>query len=264
MGPENIAMRTYVASLLEKNLREGSRGFMEYRKIDVEANPFSQPNGSARVKIGETEVVAGVKFEVGTPFPDTPDEGVLITTMELSPIASEEFEPGPPSSESIELARVVDRALRESKMIDMGKLCIEPREQVWMVYVDIYVINDDGNLFDASFIAAVTALKNAVLPKYDKKEKKVDHMDRTKETLPIDEKKVPFLITFSKINGYMFVDANTKERSVEDCRLSIAMIGDNLCAMQKGGEGPISEAEVLKLIDEAADLSKKLKKQLKW
>ncbi len=64
---------------------------------------------------------------IGTPFADTPDKGVLSTNAELIPMGSPNFEAGPPDEHSIELARVVDRGIRESEMIDLEKMCIENR-----------------------------------------------------------------------------------------------------------------------------------------
>jgi len=90
-------------------------------------------------------VFAGVKLEIGTPYPDTPDEGGLMINTELIPLSNPEFESGPPGIQAIELSRVVDRGIRESKAIDMKKLCIEPKEKVWTVIVDIIPINDEGN-----------------------------------------------------------------------------------------------------------------------
>ena len=51
-------------------------------------------------------------------------------------------------------------ASARAQMIDLEKLCIEPRKEVWMNFIDIYVLDYDGNLFDAAFLGAVAALKS--------------------------------------------------------------------------------------------------------
>jgi exosome complex component RRP42 len=76
-----------------------------------------------------------------------------------------------PGFEAIELPRLVDRAIRESGMIDFEKLCIKEGELVWTVIIDVYPINDDGNMIDASNIAAVAALHNTFMPEIDEMEK---------------------------------------------------------------------------------------------
>ena len=79
-------------------------------------------------------------------------------------MAGRKYEPGPPSPESIELGRVVDRGIRESGCIDMESLCIVPGEKVWGVMIDIHVMSDQGNIFDACGLAAIAALRTAVVP----------------------------------------------------------------------------------------------------
>lgn len=44
--------------------------------------------------------------------------------------------------------------------LDTSQLCIQSRKAAWGLYLDAYVLNDDGNVLDAIAIAAVAALKN--------------------------------------------------------------------------------------------------------
>ena len=115
----------YLLELAKKGLRIDKRKPDHYREIFIEKNPIEKPEGSARVKIGKTDVMVGVKMDVGEPFPDKLDEGILITGAEFSQLASSTFEGGPPREDSIELARVVHRGIRESGAIDTKKLCIK-------------------------------------------------------------------------------------------------------------------------------------------
>ncbi|MBT3583088.1 exosome complex protein Rrp42 [Candidatus Woesearchaeota archaeon] len=258
---ENSNLKDYLSKLLKKKIREDGRKPFDYRKISVETGILSQANGSARVKLGDTEVLAGVKIGAGTPYPDGPADGTLMVNSELSPIASDRFESGPPSPASIELSRVIDRAIRESGTIDVSKLCIKSGEKVWMVFVDVYPINDDGNLFDIGLIAAMAALKNARMPKYDEKTEQVNHRELTKDKLPINEE--PVMCTFGKLDGEIFVDSTEREELVMDSRLSIGITKKgNICAMQKGGEGTITSSEMMDMIKKAQELSKDLRKNL--
>src|SRR3990167_7617811 len=131
-------LRSHIISLLNADTRLDGRKLTEYRTpIEVEYGVVKTAEGSARVKIGDTEVIAGVKMEVGEPYPDTPDEGTLIVGAELIPLSNPDFESGPPSIEAVELSRVVDRGLRESHAVDFGKLCIKKGEKVWTILLDI-------------------------------------------------------------------------------------------------------------------------------
>src|SRR3989338_6019489 len=123
-------LKPYMTELLAKGKREDGRKPFDYRDIKIETGIIARANGSARVLIGKTEVLVGVKLDVGVPFPDSPESGVLMVNAELLPLASPSFEFGPPSKDSIELSRVIDRGIRECHAIDLDKLCIKPEEKV--------------------------------------------------------------------------------------------------------------------------------------
>ncbi len=256
----NDGLRDYIISLLNKSSRMDERSLLEYRQpIKIELNVSKNAEGSARVSIGETEVIAGIKLGVGAPFPDTPNEGVLMVGAELLPLSSPEFESGPPGVKATEIAGIVDRGIRESGMIDVEKLAIKKGELVWMVFLDVYTINDAGNLIDASALAAVAALKNSVLPKLDGDN--VLFGQHTKEKLPL--KKVPITCTLYKINDKILLDVNEKEEKVVDSRLTIAISEKNqIHALQKGGNKGLTIDEIEIMIDIAQEKTKELRKLL--
>lgn len=234
--------RDYIVDLARQGKRADARSLDQYREISVEPGWTKTAEGSAMVKIGNTQVLAGVKLQKGEPYPDTPESGVLIVNVELVPLASPTFEPGRPDENAIELARVVDRGIRESEAIDLDELVITPSEEVWMVFVDIYVLDQDGNMIDTSALAAVSALWNVKPPESE---------DWKLQRFPISKK--PVTTTMAKINGKLMVDPCLDEESVMDARISMATTEDgNLCAMQKGGVGTLT----LEDIDEAYRLAR--------
>lgn len=252
--------RDYIISLLQQGERIDGRKFYEYRNISVETGKFEKAEGSALVKIGNTQVLVGVKLGIGEPYPDSPDMGVLTTSAELVPLASPTFEPGPPDENAIELARVVDRGIRESECIDFEKLCIVEGEKVWIVFVDIHVLDYDGNLFDASSLGAIAALLNAKFPKLE--DDRIIYSEKTNQGLPIIEK--PIETTFAKIDNKIVLDPNLDEELVMDARLTIATTEKGeYCALQKGGSGTFSQEEILEIIDVSIEKSKELRKFLR-
>ncbi len=247
-----------IAQLMSKGKRLDGRGLTDYREIKVEMGVVEKAEGSARVLLGKTEVLVGVKVEVGTPFPDTPNEGVLTVNAELVPLASPTFEPGPPNENAIELARVIDRGIRESKAINLEKLCLEPGKKVIVVFVDVYVLNHDGNLIDASAISALAALVNTKMFKYEIEGEEV----KVKPGYtPLPMQNYPIAITFAKIDGTLAVDPWLEEEQVMDARLTITIEKDGkICAIQKGGTGyftteQISEAAKI-AIEKASEIRK--------
>ncbi len=253
-------MKEHILKYITKGLRYDCRKMDEYRPITITYGVSHMAEGSARVRIGNTEVVAGVKLGVEEPYPDTPAQGNLMVNAELTPMSSPLFETGPPGEQATELARVVDRGIRETKAIDLAKLCIKEKEKVWSVMIDICTINDAGNLLDASALAAIAALRDAVFPEIDD-EGNIDYAKKTNKKLPLVQ--TPVEVTVVKIGSQTLIDPASDEEAVIDARLTVAFNDkDMLCAMQKGGETPLSADEIMSMIDLAQEKAKELRKKL--
>jgi exosome complex component RRP42 len=251
-----------IEALIEKGKRLDDRGLHDTREIKIEQGLIEKAEGSARVYLGKTEVLVGVKVGLGEPFPDTPNEGVLTVNAELVPVASPNFEPGPPDENSIELARVVDRGIRESKCIDNEKLCIEPGKKVFVVFVDIYVLNHDGNLIDASAIAALAALLNTKMPNYEIKD---SELKIKQGYTPLPVKSHPVTVTMGKINNHLIIDPSAEEEKVMDSRITFATKEDGtICAIQKGGSGYFTPQQILEALKIALEKAVELRKKLDW
>jgi len=253
-----------VQKITLKGKRLDDRTFDDYRRIVIETGVVTSAEGSCRVKLGATEVVAGVKIEPGTPFPDTPAEGVLMVNAEFVPLASSEFEPGPPSEKAIELARVVDRTIRESKAINFTNLCIAEGEKVWMVYVDIDILDHDGNLIDAASLAAAAALTSARMSELDENKKLIEGK---KGSQPLPLAGIPLATTFVKIGNVILADPTLAEEHAADARLTVGTINSNsdtlVSAMQKGGNGGFTEEEIADIVGRAKTLGDQLRKLVK-
>ena len=251
----NEELRSAVIRSLDSGVRfDGREDNQEYRPIILESGVSRSAEGSARVQIGGTIVIVGVKMGVGKPYSDSPDKGMLMVNTELLPLSNPEFEKGPPRIGAIELSRVVDRGIRESGVIQMDKLIIESGERAWSVMIDICTLNDEGNLFDAGALGALIALKTAKFPKYDKKSGK-EHV----KGLPLNE--IPISVTVLKIGSHYIVDPHIDEWEVYNSRLTVsALKDDTICAMQKGGKGSLSIEDIDKMVGIALDKGKELRK----
>ena len=243
---------TLIKQMAESGKRLDNRKPDQYREIVIEKNVITSAEGSARVRIGNTEVVAGVKMDVGDPFSDTPNEGVLMVGAEFLPLASPDFESGPPGEAAIELARVVDRAIRESKIMDVEKLCIKEGEKVWMVFVDIDILDDDGNLIDAASLAAIAALSTVKIPKLDEN-MKVVYGEKGTESLSLKGRALS--TTFVKIGNSIFADPSLPEFEALDARLTVGTFNHDgktmLSSMQKGGSEGFTLEEIERIMDMA-------------
>ena len=251
--------KEHLLKYLGKGTRYDCRKATDYRSITVEPGISHAAEGSARVRIGETEVIAGVKIAVETPYPDPPAQGNLMVNAELMPLSSPLFESGPPGDQAVEIARVIDRGIRESKAIDLTKLCIKEGEQVWSVAIDICTVNDAGNLLDASALAAIAALKNAVFPTFENGT--VDYSKKTAKKLPLTQ--TPVEVTVIKVGNTLLIDPIPEEETVLDARLTVAFNDAGIiCAMQKGGNVPLGIEEISAMIDLAQEKAKELRKKI--
>lgn len=251
-----------IEQLIEKGKRLDERSLLDTREIKIDQGIIEKAEGSARVFMGKTQILVGVKVGLGEPFPDTPNEGVLTVNAELVPVASPNFEPGPPDENSIELARVVDRGIRESKCIDNEKLCIEPGKKVFVVFVDIYVLDHGGNLIDASAIAAMAALLNTKMPNYEIKD---GELKMKQGYTPLPLRSHPVTVTVGKINNKLIADPTAEEEQVMDSRITFATKEDGtICAIQKGGSGYFTPQQILEASKIALDKAAELRKKLDW
>ncbi len=247
-----------IAQLIARGKRLDGRGPYEYREIKLESGLIERAEGSARVRLGKSEVLVGVKIEAGEPFPDTPNEGVLTVNAELVPLASPTFEPGPPDENSIELARVVDRGIRESKAIALEDLVVETGKKVFVVFVDVYVLNHDGNLIDASALAALAALVNTKMFNYEVKEGEMKIKPGYK---PLPMRNFPVAVTFAKFDDKLIVDPGLDEEQVMDARLTMTVEKDDkICAVQKGGDGYFTAQQILEASKTAREKTVELRK----
>jgi len=249
-----IIKRDYICKLAAEGKRIDGRKFDEHRKIEIETNVVNKAEGSARVKIGNTQVLVGIKMAVGEPYLDSPESGVLTTAAELIPLASPDFEAGPPRENAIELARVVDRGVRESEVVELDKLCLEPGEKVWIVFIDIHILDYDGNLFDAASLASLAALSTATVPAA---------RFEVGEDYPLPLKDPPISCTSVKFDNFVVLDPSLDEEEIADARLTVATDKNgDIRAMQKGLNGSFTREEIQKVIKVSLDNGREIRKQL--
>jgi exosome complex component RRP42 len=242
---------------LSKGVRSDGRRLDEYRPIKFEFNVISKANGSASVRIGDTYVLVGIKAEIGKPFPDTPNEGVLIVNSEFVPLASPQFEAGPPDENSIELARVIDRGLRHGGAVDFKDLCIIPNEKVWILWVDIYVLDHGGDLFDATALASLAALMVTKIPVVTVEGSQVVVHDERRSLKMAD---YPVSVTINKIGNYLLLDPTLEELEFVEARLTVFTNSKGeICAVQKGLPGAFTYDEILKSIELAKSKGQELR-----
>ncbi|MBY9007998.1 MAG: exosome complex protein Rrp42 [Candidatus Lokiarchaeota archaeon] len=253
--------KNYIKNNLKKGERIDGRGLWEYRKFKITTNTIASAEGSADVSLGDTKMITGVKYDIGEPFPDLPNKGVCTVMAELLPLASPLFERGPPDEESIELARVVDRGIRHADCIQTQKLCIKEEKAVYILFVDMYVINHGGNMIDCGGVSALGALISSRIPKGEWTEdgpKWTGEYFKGKELI----NELPLPITFGKISDIIFLDPSLPEELVIDGRITISVTEKEITSIQKSGTATFTREEIKILGEKAFENAKKIRKDL--
>ncbi|MFX0036123.1 MAG: exosome complex protein Rrp42 [Candidatus Hermodarchaeota archaeon] len=257
--------KDYIISNLKKEERLDGRGLWDFREFNIKSDIISSAEGSADVLLGDTRIITGLKYEVGEPFPDLPDEGVCTVMAELLPLASPLFERGPPDEQSIELARVVDRGIRHADCVQTNKLCIKENKAVYILFVDMYVINYSGNLIDAGGVSALTSLMSAHIPEGIWNEDKGE-IEWTGKYLTGKDivNELPLITTYGKIDDIIFLDPNLPEELVCDGKISISTTKDKITSIQKSGAATFSIDEIKMLGNKSLEISNKLRTDLNF
>ena len=74
---------------------------------------------------------------------------------------------------------------------------------------------------------------------------------------------MPIPVTVVKIGANLIIDPTDAEEKVLDARLTVSILEDNsICAMQKGGDSPLSEKDINDMVDLAVKKSQELRKKL--
>lgn len=246
---------------ISKGKRLDGRNLDDIRPLEIELDIIKKANGSAKVKLGNSEVIAGVKIETGEPFEGLENKGALIVSAEVLPTASPYIEPGPPDEETVELARVVDRGIRESEMMDLDKLVLVPGKIVYTIFVDCSIINADGNLFDATSYAVVSALASSKIPVFEMQDGKVVHTGNSQDP-PVTT--IPVSITAIRIGEAVILDPTSEEEACMNARITIATNSNgDYTAIQKGSTGAFTVEQIKKAAETARIKGEEVRAKIK-
>lgn len=116
--------------------------------------------GTAICTIGNTKVMAAVSAEIAEPSSMRPHKGVINIDVDLSPMANYANEHDRLGSKGMELIRLLELIIRDSRCIDVEALCIRAGKEIWKIRVDVRILDEDGSLLDCACLAAITALQH--------------------------------------------------------------------------------------------------------
>ncbi|XP_071698724.1 exosome complex component RRP45A-like [Rutidosis leptorrhynchoides] len=259
--------KKYIENALISEIRVDGRRPFDYRNLTIK---FGSEDGSSEVQLGQTQVIGFITGQLVQPYKDRPNEGTFAIYTEFSPMADPSFEPGRPLDSAIELGRIVDRGLRESRAVDTESLCVVAGKLVWSIRIDLIIIDNGGNLVDAANIAALAALLTFRRPECtfggDDGHEVIVHPPDEREPLPLIIHHVPVAVTFAFIGkeNTVVIDPTHFEEAVMGGSMTVALnTNGDVCSIQKAGGGGVLQSVIMQCLRiasvKAGDITSKLK-----
>ncbi|XP_057765425.1 exosome complex component RRP45A-like [Salvia miltiorrhiza] len=260
--------KNFIQTALLSDLRTDGRGPFDYRNLTIQ---FGSEDGSSEVQLGQTRVMGFVTSQLVQPYRDRPNEGTLAIFTEFSPMADPSFEVGRTGESAVELGRIVDRGLRESRAIDTESLCVVAGKWVWSIRIDLHILDNGGNLVDAANIAALAALLTFRRPECtlggEDGQAVIIHPPEVREPLPLIVHHLPVAVTFAFIGNEsrVIVDPSHFEEAVMGGKLTATLnTNGDVCAIQKAGGEGVMQSVVMQCLRiasvKAADITGKIRK----
>ncbi|XP_071453190.1 exosome complex component RRP43-like [Hetaerina americana] len=241
----------YLRDFLAHNVRPDGRILHKFRPMALNIRSISSADGSALVKIGNTSVMCGIKAELTTPRPEEPDRGFVVPNVELSPLSSSKFRPGPPSEEAQVASQFIFDVLTNSCCLDTRTLCVVPDKIAWVLYCDLICLNYDGSILDACLLALMAALLTVTLPEVEYDVEKSSTLVKNKRT-PLLINSVPVATTHAVFDDdVLLLDPTGEEEDLASGTVTVVLCEGKLCSIFKPGGSPLSEQQLEGCVERA-------------
>jgi len=177
--PLSLNERAFMMEAIKANCRIDARTCIESRLLKRNSQTekqrirFGVENGQCCVQIGQTKVITQSMLKIICPKPAKPNEGKIKFNIEFTSLShSAEYnqQTNTLSEMRVEISNFIEKVVKSSRATDSEGLCIIQGKLAWSLTVELQLLNDDGNLMDAFFLAAILALKNTRLPEVSLKQ----------------------------------------------------------------------------------------------
>ncbi|KZO98469.1 ribosomal protein S5 domain 2-like protein [Calocera viscosa TUFC12733] len=290
--PLSKAESSYTAAGLLNSQRPDGRSLLDYRPITLATGVAPTANGSARARIGDTDVVVAVKLDMQRMDEEDEEEGRCVCSVECSPSAFPHLDRDALSDLSTDLTDHLRTYL--TPLLTSPQLLIIPHARRWQLAVDALVLAHSGNLHDTLFAAARSALWDLRLPRtrgvvYDapgtgvggdgsgtgsvERAGVLDHMrgmgrqavdfeleDGADEGLPLEGRDdLPVCLTMNLLSPVYYLDATSVEEACSPTRLLLFVRpSGTLCGIQKLGSAELHPSELKQALQEGVKHAKEM------
>ncbi|XP_047463378.1 exosome complex component RRP43 [Mugil cephalus] len=252
----------YHRSFLKENCRPDGRELTEFRATTLNIGSISTADGSALVKIGNTTIICGIKAELANPTVEAPGKGYIVPNVDLPPLCSSRFRPGPPAEQAQAASQFIADVIESSEVIKTEDLCIERAKLCWVLYCDIMCLDYDGNILDACVIALLAALKNTRLPKVTINKETCAPEVNLENRHGLHIHKHPVGASFCVFDdSILIVDPTADEESLSTAQLTVVTDEEGqLCAVHKPGGTSLSAEKLQECITRATARQREIQK----
>jgi len=253
----STAEKTFLIEGVELNVRSDGRSRLDFRHFTVETGVVASSNGSARLKLDNTDVLVGVRADLGEPHIDRPDQGIIKFSVECSPTASPEFQTRGGEDLAISIGQVLARSYKNA--FDWKALCLVPGKLVWVLHVDALILDYEGNPYDTISLATRAALLNTTIPKVSLENGEVEVSDDPQDCTRLETSTVPVCVTLTKIGTRYLVDTSLEEEQCMGVRVIVGISPNgSVCSMQMAGHGAVEPTSLYEMIQAAQKMGKEL------
>lgn len=140
-------------------MRPNGRSLQHGREATVEFGVISHAAGSAMIRVGNTSVLTVIKAEVVESADD-----LLILNVHFTAGSRPEVRWGPPSEKAQQLSHHVNEVLAKIKLFgESNSIEAIPDRFLWCLFVDIFVLQDDGSLEDAIWLSLAASFSSGII-----------------------------------------------------------------------------------------------------
>ncbi|XP_033631740.1 exosome complex component RRP43-like [Asterias rubens] len=250
----------YYRTFIKEDIRPDGRELGEIRPTILNVGSITTADGSALVKLGNTTCICGVKAEFCTPEEDQPKCGIVVPNVELPPLCSSQFKPGPPSEKAQVISQLIADVINNAKCIDKESLCIVESKLCWVLFCDIVCLDYDGNIVDACLIALMAALKNVLLREVTIDEESQLPVTSSDKIVPLSINSTPVATSFAIFDdAVLLADPTNEEECIATGMVTVVVTEDgNLQALHKPGGSPLSVDQLQDCITRSQTRSKEV------
>eukprot|EP00750_Incisomonas_marina_P009357 INCI15965.1.p1 GENE.INCI15965.1~~INCI15965.1.p1 ORF type:complete len:290 (+),score=60.13 INCI15965.1:168-1037(+) len=262
---------TFTKQGVAEDIRADGRRCIDFRDINIETGLLQQANGSSRVTFSTcdegTAVVAAVKAEIVSLEAATSDAAsrpgatdAVQTSASITAAALANLSKDQRNTMETTIAAVIKRTLLTSGALNLENLTIIPDRYQWVIFVDINVLQNCGNLVDAAVLAAAAAIQDARIPQLDIFEVagdtfdfEVEHEKPSQLLTKLIGSDLPVCATVHRIDDCEVFDLTLHEEACSSTCLAIATTQDgSVCSTSTLFGTSLPKEALLKMLQSGA------------